>query len=156
MTAIIKTVCKHADVTVQQRQKKSGHDKGTRKKICPGEGPGLRPRETLVAPRAHVTLFEREPRRLSSRSSALSAHFVFVEDFDDRHPWNSGGTSHHNSEDGDNDDIGVAQLDMSSFLSLYEPLDVIGNGSFGIIRKVRRKADGVVRLLSNLDLQHQF
>ena len=33
---------------------------------------------------------------------------------------------------------------MASLLDLYEPLDVIGNGSFGIIRKVRRKADGVV------------
>lgn len=31
------------------------------------------------------------------------------------------------------------------FLDQYEPLDVIGNGSFGIIRKVRRKADGMVR-----------
>lgn len=33
----------------------------------------------------------------------------------------------------------------SNFLDLYEPLDIIGNGSFGIIRKVRRKSDGVVR-----------
>jgi len=33
---------------------------------------------------------------------------------------------------------------MSSFLDNFEPLDVIGNGSFGIIRKVRRKQDGVV------------
>ncbi len=33
----------------------------------------------------------------------------------------------------------------SSFLDLYDPLDVIGNGSFGIIRKVRRKSDGIVR-----------
>jgi hypothetical protein len=32
----------------------------------------------------------------------------------------------------------------SSFLDNYEPLDVIGNGSFGIIRKVKRKQDGVV------------
>jgi len=31
------------------------------------------------------------------------------------------------------------------FLDNYEPLDVIGNGSFGIIRKVRRKSDGLVR-----------
>ena len=30
-------------------------------------------------------------------------------------------------------------------LEQYESLDVIGNGSFGIIRKVRRKSDGVVR-----------
>jgi len=37
---------------------------------------------------------------------------------------------------------------MSSFLDLYEPLDIIGNGSFGVIRKVKRKSDGVVRVLS--------
>lgn len=37
-----------------------------------------------------------------------------------------------------------AMSSTSSFLDLYEPLDVIGNGSFGIIRKVRRKQDGVV------------
>ena len=29
-------------------------------------------------------------------------------------------------------------------LEQYESLEVIGNGSFGIIRKVRRKSDGVV------------
>ncbi|KAL0946330.1 hypothetical protein HGRIS_012568 [Hohenbuehelia grisea] len=33
---------------------------------------------------------------------------------------------------------------MSPFLELYEPLDIIGNGSFGIIRKVRRKTDGTI------------
>ena len=33
----------------------------------------------------------------------------------------------------------------SAFLDQYEALDIIGNGSFGIIRKVRRKTDGVVR-----------
>ncbi|PCH35839.1 kinase-like protein [Wolfiporia cocos MD-104 SS10] len=33
---------------------------------------------------------------------------------------------------------------MASPLDQYEPLDIIGTGSFGIIRKVRRKADGVV------------
>jgi hypothetical protein len=33
---------------------------------------------------------------------------------------------------------------MSSFLEQYESLDVVGNGSFGIIRKVRRKSDGQV------------
>jgi len=32
------------------------------------------------------------------------------------------------------------------FLEHYEPLDVIGNGSFGIIRKVRRKTDGAVSI----------
>ncbi|KAG6901742.1 hypothetical protein C0995_008396 [Termitomyces sp. Mi166 len=31
----------------------------------------------------------------------------------------------------------------SAFLDQYETLDVIGNGSFGIIRKVRRKTDGL-------------
>ena len=36
-------------------------------------------------------------------------------------------------------------MSSSSFLDQYEPLDIIGNGSFGIIRKVRRKTDGVVR-----------
>ena len=35
---------------------------------------------------------------------------------------------------------------MASFLHLYEPLEIIGNGSFGIIRKVRRKSDNLVRL----------
>ena len=30
------------------------------------------------------------------------------------------------------------------FLEQYEPLDVIGNGSFGIIRKVRRNAVGML------------
>ncbi len=39
----------------------------------------------------------------------------------------------------------------SSFLDLYESLDVIGNGSFGIIRKVRRKQDGVVSFLFLLE-----
>lgn len=37
---------------------------------------------------------------------------------------------------------------MSNILDLYEPLDVIGNGSFGIIRKVKRKSDGLVRVPS--------
>jgi hypothetical protein len=30
------------------------------------------------------------------------------------------------------------------FLDKYELLDIIGNGSFGIIHKVRRKTDGLV------------
>lgn len=42
---------------------------------------------------------------------------------------------------------------MSSPLSLYEPLDIIGNGSFGIIRKVRRKADGVVFARKELNFE---
>ena len=32
-------------------------------------------------------------------------------------------------------------------LEQYESLEVIGNGSFGIIRKVRRKSDGVVSVV---------
>jgi hypothetical protein len=32
-------------------------------------------------------------------------------------------------------------------LEQYESLEVIGNGSFGIIRKVRRKSDGVVSFI---------
>ena len=32
----------------------------------------------------------------------------------------------------------------SSPLDLYESMEVIGTGSFGIIRKVRRKVDGAV------------
>ncbi|KAJ3576814.1 hypothetical protein NP233_g162 [Leucocoprinus birnbaumii] len=42
---------------------------------------------------------------------------------------------------------------MSSFLDQYEPLDIIGNGSFGIIRKVRRKADGMVFARKELNFE---
>jgi hypothetical protein len=38
----------------------------------------------------------------------------------------------------------------SPFLDNYEPLDVIGNGSFGIIRKVRRRTDGSVRAIGGI------
>jgi hypothetical protein len=41
----------------------------------------------------------------------------------------------------------------SSFLDQYESLDIIGNGSFGIIRKVRRKQDGAVSLFFPLLLE---
>ncbi|KAK0464695.1 kinase-like domain-containing protein [Desarmillaria tabescens] len=41
----------------------------------------------------------------------------------------------------------------SSFLDQYEPLDVIGNGSFGIIRKVRRKTDGLIFARKELDFE---
>ncbi|OBZ70768.1 G2-specific protein kinase nim-1 [Grifola frondosa] len=41
----------------------------------------------------------------------------------------------------------------SSPLELYEPLDVIGNGSFGIIRKVRRKTDGVIFARKELNFE---
>ncbi|KIJ16610.1 hypothetical protein PAXINDRAFT_131361 [Paxillus involutus ATCC 200175] len=42
---------------------------------------------------------------------------------------------------------------MSNFLELYEPLDIIGNGSFGIIRKVRRKSDGLVFARKELNFE---
>ncbi|ETW81214.1 hypothetical protein HETIRDRAFT_46398 [Heterobasidion irregulare TC 32-1] len=42
---------------------------------------------------------------------------------------------------------------MSSFLDLYEPLDIIGNGSFGIIRKVRRKSDGAILARKELNFE---
>ncbi|KAI8992906.1 kinase-like domain-containing protein [Trametes punicea] len=42
---------------------------------------------------------------------------------------------------------------MASPLDLYEPLDVIGNGSFGIIRKVRRKADGLIFARKELNFE---
>lgn len=42
---------------------------------------------------------------------------------------------------------------MSSFLELYEPLDIIGNGSFGIIRKVRRKSDGQILARKELNFE---
>ncbi|KXN85884.1 G2-specific protein kinase nim-1 [Leucoagaricus sp. SymC.cos] len=42
---------------------------------------------------------------------------------------------------------------MTSFLDQYEPLDIIGNGSFGIIRKVRRKADGMVFARKELNFE---
>ncbi|KAI9567210.1 kinase-like domain-containing protein [Boletus coccyginus] len=42
---------------------------------------------------------------------------------------------------------------MSTFLELYEPLDIIGNGSFGIIRKVRRKSDGLICARKELNFE---
>ncbi|EAU85079.2 other/NEK protein kinase [Coprinopsis cinerea okayama7 len=42
---------------------------------------------------------------------------------------------------------------MSAFLEQYEPLDVIGNGSFGIIRKVRRKSDGLIFARKELNFE---
>ncbi|KAF5310183.1 hypothetical protein D9619_010451 [Psilocybe cf. subviscida] len=41
----------------------------------------------------------------------------------------------------------------AAFLDAYEPLDVIGNGSFGIIRKVRRKSDGLVFARKELNFE---
>ena len=31
---------------------------------------------------------------------------------------------------------------MSAVIDDYEPLEIIGNGSFGVIRKVKRRSDG--------------
>ncbi|KAM5533725.1 hypothetical protein V8D89_012598 [Ganoderma adspersum] len=42
---------------------------------------------------------------------------------------------------------------MASPLDLYEPLDIVGNGSFGIIRKVRRKADGLIFARKELNFE---
>ncbi|PPQ91453.1 hypothetical protein CVT25_014223 [Psilocybe cyanescens] len=44
-------------------------------------------------------------------------------------------------------------MSSSSFLDSYEPLDVIGNGSFGIIRKVRRKSDGLLFARKELNFE---
>ncbi|KAF9260853.1 kinase-like protein [Marasmius fiardii PR-910] len=41
----------------------------------------------------------------------------------------------------------------TSFLDQYDALDVIGNGSFGIIRKVRRKADGSIFARKELNFE---
>ncbi|KAF6750277.1 other/NEK protein kinase [Ephemerocybe angulata] len=42
---------------------------------------------------------------------------------------------------------------MAAWLEQYDPLDVIGNGSFGIIRKVRRKADGLIFARKELNFE---
>jgi NIMA (never in mitosis gene a)-related kinase 2 len=42
---------------------------------------------------------------------------------------------------------------MAAFLDQYEPMDVIGNGSFGIIRKVKRTADGVIFARKELNFE---
>ncbi|KAI0708947.1 kinase-like protein [Cerioporus squamosus] len=42
---------------------------------------------------------------------------------------------------------------MASPLDLYDSLDIIGNGSFGIIRKVRRKTDGLVFARKELNFE---
>ncbi|KAH8077500.1 kinase-like domain-containing protein [Cristinia sonorae] len=42
---------------------------------------------------------------------------------------------------------------MSNPMLLYESLDVIGNGSFGIIRKVRRKSDGLIFARKELNFE---
>ena len=35
-------------------------------------------------------------------------------------------------------------------MNIYEPLEMIGSGSFGIIRKIKRISDGKVRALERL------
>ncbi|TRM60001.1 kinase-like domain-containing protein [Schizophyllum amplum] len=42
---------------------------------------------------------------------------------------------------------------MANFLEMYDSVDVIGNGSFGIIRKVRRKSDGLVFARKELNFE---
>ncbi|KAH6880334.1 kinase-like protein [Coprinopsis sp. MPI-PUGE-AT-0042] len=42
---------------------------------------------------------------------------------------------------------------MPAFLDSYEPLDIIGNGSFGIIRKVKRKSDGMIFARKELNFE---
>lgn len=47
----------------------------------------------------------------------------------------------------------------AQFLDAYDALDIIGNGSFGIIRKVLRKEDGLVRSRAfswNIKAKHGF
>ncbi|KAI0028441.1 kinase-like domain-containing protein [Vararia minispora EC-137] len=41
----------------------------------------------------------------------------------------------------------------TAFLDAYEPLDIIGNGSFGVIRKVRRKSDGSIFARKELNFE---
>ena len=42
---------------------------------------------------------------------------------------------------------------MSSVIDDYEPLDIIGNGSFGVIRKVRRRSDGMLFARKELNFE---
>ncbi|VDC05017.1 unnamed protein product [Peniophora sp. CBMAI 1063] len=46
-----------------------------------------------------------------------------------------------------------ASLSTAEFLSQYEPLDIVGNGSFGVIRKVRRKVDGAIFARKELNFE---
>ncbi|KAG8833129.1 G2-specific serine/threonine protein kinase [Serendipita sp. 400] len=41
----------------------------------------------------------------------------------------------------------------AQFLDAYEPIDIIGNGSFGVIRKVRRKEDGAIYARKELNFE---
>ncbi|KAI5123906.1 hypothetical protein M0805_005722 [Coniferiporia weirii] len=49
--------------------------------------------------------------------------------------------------------VAPAAATTSSPLDLYEPLELIGNGSFGIIRKVRRKSDGEILARKELNFE---
>lgn len=42
---------------------------------------------------------------------------------------------------------------MSSVIDDYEPLEIIGNGSFGVIRKVRRRSDGILFARKELNFE---
>ena len=42
---------------------------------------------------------------------------------------------------------------MTSMIDDYEPLEIIGNGSFGVIRKVKRRSDGVLFARKELNFE---
>lgn len=42
---------------------------------------------------------------------------------------------------------------MSSVIDDYDPLEIIGNGSFGVIRKVRRRSDGMLFARKELNFE---
>lgn len=42
---------------------------------------------------------------------------------------------------------------ITQMLAEYDPLDVIGTGSFGVIRKVRRRTDGLTFARKELDFE---
>lgn len=43
------------------------------------------------------------------------------------------------------------ELQVEALLAAYEDIEVIGKGSFGLIRKVRRRADGKIFARKELD-----
>ncbi|KAF8890545.1 kinase-like domain-containing protein [Gymnopilus junonius] len=47
----------------------------------------------------------------------------------------------------------MSSSSSAAFLDAYEPLDIIGNGSFGIIRKVRRKSDDLIFARKELNFE---
>jgi len=48
---------------------------------------------------------------------------------------------------------GSGSQNSSNPLDAYEPLEVVGTGSFGTIRKVRRRSDGVVLARKELNFE---